>query len=52
MYIAVGQTSHEHDNIPKSQASNLEYHRFFPFAPDNKRKDKTVALSILFILGL
>lgn len=52
MYIAVGQTSHEHDNIPKSQASNLKYHRFLPFAPDNKRKDKTVALSILFVLGL
>lgn len=36
MYIAVGQTSHEPDDNPKSQANNLEHHGFFPFAPDNK----------------
>lgn len=36
MHIAVGQTSHQPDDIPKSHANNLWHHRFFPFALDNK----------------
>lgn len=38
MYIAVGQTSHQPDGIPKPQANNLRHQRFFPFAPDNKER--------------
>lgn len=37
MYIAVGQTSHRPDDIPKSQASNLWHHRFSPLVPNKGR---------------